>query len=347
MVIKRYKTISESNVTMLAYANSVDDILGQYAKMCSNNKRVLKKKGKKKYEDKRKWKEYNNQLIKRGEFYINPVFLETWLQEIKEMNLNKVGQPFFYPESLIKFLAILHAKGFDYRSLEGVLWAISKRMGNFPVISFSQIRRRIIQLPLLFKAKSSHLIVGIDGSGIKVSNRGEWMRQKWKIRRGWIKVVIMGDTAGNIIDVRIGNEDLDERKSARGMIRKNKKNIKKALMDGLHDCEDTFDLCAKEKIEVGIKIRENASEKGLGPRPREVKKYKELGYEQWFKEKEYGLRWPASEAIFSGVKRIFGEFVRSHKKANMYKEAKVNYHGFRFELNPWRLRRSGSARVAE
>lgn len=328
MAKKKSKTISLGTLPMLAYANSVDDILFQYAKQCFRDKRTPQKTKKKKYEDKRKWKEYNEHLIKRGEFYINPVFLETWLDETKEMNLCKVGQPYLYPPSMIRFLAILHAKGFDYRALEGVMRAISKRLGNFPVISFSQIRRRILELPLQFKAKSDNLIVGIDGSGVKVSNRGEWMRQKWKVRRGWIKVVIMGDREGNIVDIRIGNEDLDERKSARGMIRKNKKHIKKALMDGLHDCEDTFDLCDKEGIEAGIKVRENACEEGLGSRPREVRKYKELGYEEWFKEKEYGLRWPSSEVIFSGVKTIFGEFVRSHKKRCMYKEAKLKFWAY-------------------
>lgn len=328
MVKKKFKTISIGTIPMLAYANSVDEILFQYAKQCLRDKRSPKKMRKKKYEDKRNWKECNAKLIKRGEFYINPIFLETWLQETKEMNLNKIGQPYLYPPSLIRFLAILHSKGFDLRALEGVMKALSKRLGGFPVISFSQIRRRILELPLQFKAKSNELTVGIDGTGVKVSNRGEWMRQKWKVRRGWIKVVIMGDTKGNIVDIRIGNEDLDERKSARGMIRKNKKNIKKALMDGLHDCEDTFDLCDKEGIEAGIKIRENASEEGLGPRPREVRKYKSLGYEKWFKEKEYGLRWPSSEVIFSGVKTIFGEFVRSHKKRNMYKEAKLKFWAY-------------------
>ena len=328
MANKKPKTITLDTIPMLAYANSVEDILLHYAKQCFIERRSPKKKRKKKYKDNRDWKQYNAQLIKRGEFYINPVFLETWLSEIKEINLNKVGQPYMYPPSMIRFLAILHSKGFDYRALEGIMGAISKRLGNFPVISFSQIRRRILELPLQFNAKSDNLIVGIDGTGVKVSNRGEWMRQKWKVRRGWIKVVIMGDTKGNIVDIRIGNEDLDERKSARGMLRKNKKNIKKALMDGLHDCEDTFDLCDKEGIEAGIKIRENACEDGLGPRPREVRKYKYLGYEEWFKEKEYGLRWPSSEVIFSGVKTIFGEFVRSHKKRNMYKEAKLKFWAY-------------------
>jgi hypothetical protein len=30
-------------------------------------------------------------------------------------------------------------------------------------------------------------IVAIDATGMKVTNRGEWMREKWKKKRGWIK----------------------------------------------------------------------------------------------------------------------------------------------------------------
>jgi hypothetical protein len=328
MTTKKTKTIAMRNIPMLTYANSVDDLLCLYAKEYFRGKRTPKKSKRKKYEDKRNWKETNQRLIKRGEFYINPAFIETWLAEIKELNQNKIGQPYLYPSSLIRFLAILHAKGFDYRALQGIVHSLSARLGNFPVISFSQIRRRILELPLQFKAKADDLVVGIDGTGVKVSNRGEWIRHKWKVRRGWIKVVIMGDTNGNIVDIRIGNEDFDERSAARGMLRKNKKHVKKALMDGLHDCKDTFELCDELGIEPGIKIRENASPEGLGPRPREVQSYQELGYEEWRKKKEYGMRWPSSEVIFGSVKTIFGEFVRSHKKKNMYKEAKLKFWAY-------------------
>ena len=289
---------------------------------------VKRKRWGRKYIDKRDWKSYNQKLIKRGEFYINPVFLDTWLEEIKEMNAGKVGQPYFYPNSMIEFAGILWSKGFDYRALEGIMHGLSKRLGHFPVISFSQIRRRIKRLPLSFKAKSNNLVVGSDGSGIKVSNRGEWIRQKWKVRRGWIKVIVMGDKDGNIVDVRVGNEDIDERASSRGMIRENKKNIKKVLMDGYHDCKETFDLCDDLGIETGIKIRENANDEGMGRRPDEVRLYKEVGYKEWAKIKEYGLRWPSSEGIFSAVKRIFDECVRSHKKRNMHHEAKLKFWAY-------------------
>lgn len=276
----------------------------------------------------RNWKQYNEHLIKRGEYFVNPRFLETWIDEINHLNHGKVGQPFMYPDSMIQFLAILYAKGFDYRALQGIVKALSKRLGNFPAISFSQIRRRMKNLPLDFPKNAENLIVGFDGTGLKVGNRGEWIRQVWKIRRGWIKVVILGDDKGNIVDIRIGNEKLDERSASRGMLRKNKKKIKKALGDGLHDCEDTFDLCRELGIEPGIKIRENANESGLGARPDEVRLYKEIGYKEWAKKKGYGMRWVATEGIFSAVKGIFGEGIRSHKTRNMYYEAKLKFWAY-------------------
>lgn len=298
----------------------------------------VKKKQKKKYEDKRDWKTYNQKLINRGEYYINPTFLDNWLTEIKGMNSGKVGQPYFYPRSLIEFLAFFYAKNFDYRALEGITKAISKKLGPFPVICFSQIRRRIIKLDLKFSPKKSNLVVGVDGTGFKVSNRGEWIRQAWNIRRGWIKIVIMGDTEGNIVDVRIGNENLDENASGRGMLRQNHKNIDKYMGDGLHDTKDNFNLLDHLGIKPVIKIRKNASthSRGCLARRKAVLEYKKLGYKKWAKENEYGKRWLATEGIYSNIKRMFGETVKATKKRNMHHEARLKFWVYQQlkDLNP-------------
>ncbi|MEM2259048.1 MAG: hypothetical protein QXE46_04050 [Candidatus Thermoplasmatota archaeon] len=42
----------------------------------------------------RNWKEYNEQLVRRGEFYISLDFMETWDEELEEMNYKKRGRPF-------------------------------------------------------------------------------------------------------------------------------------------------------------------------------------------------------------------------------------------------------------
>lgn len=290
----------------------------------------MKKRWGKKYVDKRNWKKENEKYVIRGEFYINPVFLDRWIEETKNMNHGKVGQPYFYPDSMIEFCGMFYAKGFNYRECKGILKGLSKQLHNFPVISFSQIRRRIRKLPLSFKAKKNNLKVGSDGTGIKVSNGGDWIREKWDKRRGWVKVVIMGDTEGNIVDIRIGNEDLDENASGRGMLRKNQKNVEKYMGDGLYDAQKNFALCENLGVEPVIKIRKNASTDANGcmARKKQVLEYKELGYKKWAKQKGYGFRWPATEGIISATKRMFGESLRSHKTRNMYHEARLKFWAY-------------------
>lgn len=292
---------------------------------------------KRKYEDKRDWKETNEKYINIGYFYFNPEFLLTWNDELKQMNAGKVGQPYFYPESMIKFLAVLHCK-FDFRGLQGFMqWLSEIYKYQFPVINFSQICRRYNILDIDFKIleedMKDYLVVGVDGSGEKSTKRGGWMREKWKVRKGWIKVVIMGAKNKKdkkyVIDIRVGNEDLDERSAARGMVRKNHSNINILYADGLHENEKMFDLCEKHNIPTAIKLRENCSTKTKSPRrKREVRIYKSMPYEEWSREKCYGQRWPLTEGIISGCKRTMGEYVSATKKRNMYHEVKVKFWAY-------------------
>ena len=133
-----------------------------------------------------------------------------------------------------------------------------------------------------------------------------------------------------VIDIRVGNENLNERATAREMIRKNNEHIGKFDADGLHDCKATFNLCEKYNIPTAIKIRKNASVKTKkSPRRKEeVKIYKSMPHEEWVREKGYGNRWPITEGIFSGSKRVFGEYVSATKKRNMYHEVKLKFWAY-------------------
>ena len=293
---------------------------------------------KRKYIDNRNWKKYNEELVLRGLFYINIEFLYGWNDEIKRMNVGKVGEPYLYPESMIKFLAVLHCKGNDFRTLEGMMRGLSEICEyRFPVIDYSQICRRVnglkIDFGIMKDDAENYLEVGVDGSGEKSTKRGGWMREKWKVKKGWIKVVIMGAKGkkGNyIIDISVGNENLNERKKAREMIKRHHDKIGKLDADGLHDCKATFNLCEKYKIPTAIKIRKNAQPKAKGSprRKQEVKIYKSMPYEEWSREKNYGQRWPITEGVFSGCKRIMGEYVSATKTKNMYNEVKLKFWAY-------------------
>ena len=291
---------------------------------------------KKRYIDNRDWKETNEKYVMRGYFYFNPEFLLFWNDELERMNAGKVGQPYLYPESMIKFLAVLHCK-FDFRALGGFMRWLSETHNNFPVINFSQICRRYNALDIEFKVleedMKDYLLVGADGSGEKSSKRGGWMREQWRVKKGWIKVVIMGVKNSKekkyVIDIRVANEALDERAATRGMVRKNHEHIGQFLGDGLHDNQDTFNLCEKYGIPTGIKLRDDCSTRTKSPRRKqEVRIYKSMPYKEWSREKQYGQRWPITEGIFSAVTRIFGDSVSATKKRNMYHEAKVKYWAY-------------------
>lgn len=304
---------------------------------CNNNYSMKLKK--RKYIDNRNWEEYNEELVFRGEVLINPVFLKDWNKEIKHMNAGKVGNPYLYPNSMIEFLAVLHCKGFDFRALEGMMRGLSESgKYQFPIIDYSQICRRFnalkIDFGILPEDSDNYLLAGADGSGEKSTKRGGWMREKWKVKKGWIKVVIMGvkNKKGKkyVIDIRVGTENLNERAATREMIRDNHKHIGRFSGDGLHDCATTFKVCKEHDIPVSIKIRKNASitTRGCSARKEEVIIFKSMPYEEWAREKEYGQRWPITEGIFSGCKRIFGEYVSATKKKNMYHEVRLRFWAY-------------------
>lgn len=165
------------------------------------------------------------------------------------------------------------------------------------------------------------------GAERKTSHGGEWRKEKHGGIKDWIKITILGNIEGKIVDIRIGNSKQDEKKASRGLVRQHHKKIKKIQGDGAHENKAMFNLCEKYNFETAIKIRKNAQTKALGsPRRRkEVIEYKRMGYKKWAKKNQYGMRWKSTVGIFSAKKRIFGETVRAKKKKSAYKEVRRKY----------------------
>lgn len=147
------------------------------------------------YKDTRNWGEYNEKLVRRGEMYLSLDFLETWERDLGQMNAGKVGAPYEYPGPLMTFLGFVHVMlGVDYRGLEGFV----RGLGRFVSVvapDYTCIWRRVGMLELdirktLIEHEGKDVVISLDSSGVKVTNRGEWMREKWKVYRGWIKVHI-------------------------------------------------------------------------------------------------------------------------------------------------------------
>lgn len=229
----------------------------------------------KKYEDKRNWKEYNEKLVKRGELYLSLEFLENWKTELEKMNADKRGRPFSYPEQFVLFMAFVHLLFYmPYRQMEGFLKKLSDLVSQDIAADYSTLSKRIakmkIKLPETISEKEENVIIAVDSSGVKVTNRGEWMREKWRVHRGWIKAHIAVDIkTKETLAIEITDETATDSEKFDELIDQTEQNIegnkiKRVLGDGGYDYKECFNTLDKKKIESGIKTRINASTRSRG-----------------------------------------------------------------------------------
>ena len=68
-----------------------------------------------------KWPAYNQALVRRGEILLAFDVIDNWDAELKEMNKDKIGEPFHYPNTFLLLLG--YAKVYfhlPYRQTEGI-----------------------------------------------------------------------------------------------------------------------------------------------------------------------------------------------------------------------------------
>ena len=100
-----------------------------------------------------------------------------------------------------------------YRQLEGFTTALQILLG-LQSADYTTLFRRIQLIPLALPETnlgSGDIVVAVDSTEIKVANRGEWMREMWRIHRGWIKAHIIVDVKSKeILDIEIINEQVGD-----------------------------------------------------------------------------------------------------------------------------------------
>ncbi len=288
-----------------------------YMHSTTENKR---KRWGKNYEDKRNWSEYNEQLVVRGEFYLDFSFMDDWYRELDKANESKRGGQFKYPESFIKWLTIWKQL-VDYRGLEGIGRKIYQ-LGIIPAYpDYTTIWTRIhdlipeISMPSLREAE-----VGTDGSGLKTGNAGEYRVFKYgdpdaRMKKHLVVVITADVRTKKLLCVEVhiegkGNTEASIAMQHLSTLKGKGIKISKFYGDGAFDQGPLFDKLHSLNIKPVVKIRKNASAdyyRGSKYRRSIVREYKNKGYKQWANENEYGMRWPGTEGIFSAVKRKYGE----------------------------------------
>ena len=268
--------------------------------------------------------------MKRGEILLDLRILDRWNDELKGMNAGKEGGRFVYPEVFVMLLGYVHLLfHLPYRQTEGFLKALRKYDSRIEVPDYSTIDRRVNRLDVRLNEEDygNDLVIAMDASGVKVSNRGDWIRHKWKVKRGYLKIHIAVDVkrkkilALKVTDERVGDgrmlQPLVEEASKKGS------KIAKTVADGAYDTKSNFRYLASKKIEAVIKVRKNASSRADGCMSRKLVAQEYLrDPEAWKRSHGYGQRWIA-ESTFSSLKRTFGEYVSARSMRNMAQEIMI------------------------
>ena len=277
------------------------------------------------------WKKYNESLVKRGEVLLDFDVIDNWDSEVEKMNQRKEGRKFVYSDSFIKLLGYMRAYfHLPYRQTEGIVQ--SHAANTLPSIpDYSRICRRINRLDIKvndgYKSSLQHddfFVIAIDSTGIKVSNRGEWIRHKWSLKRGYLKIYLAVDIKKKrILSLIVTSEQVHDAKVLPKLvddITKQNKVVETAIMDGTYDNNKNFQFLSFKGINPAIKVRKNAEIRKTNHylRNKTVNMQKN-NLQQWKDSVSYGQRWTA-ETVFSSIKRMFGEYVTAIRVENMIKE---------------------------
>ena len=283
-----------------------------------------------------KWSIYNQSLVRRGEILLGFDVIKNWDTELREMNKEKVGEPFHYPNTFLLLLG--YAKVYfhlPYRQTEGI--AQGHANGKVPSIpDYTTISRRINRLDIKIndtdsknkQFKDEYIVIAIDSTGINVTNRGQWMKDKWNVRKkGYLKIhIAVNVKSKKILSIKITDEHVHDSKAlpelVENIIKSDRKlTIGKLFGDGAYEGNEIFQYLGENGILPCIKVRKNARvgwKKGNILRNLSVLAQRN-DLQKWKDSVSYGQRWIV-ETVFSSIKRMFGEYVYSVRLKNMIQE---------------------------
>lgn len=302
--------------------------------MTNLNKKQKKRWGKK-FIDRRDWPMYNEGLVKVGEYMLDMDWVESWDEELALMNAGKVGAQYKFPKSLIELQSVWHAKSNPFRMIEGMTRDLCK-IGQLPDYNdYSTANRRMNQLDFtLITPNGESIAVFSDGSGLQAVAGGEYLREKYgKKNRRWVQIIILGNPITKepvSYEVNIIPEsEADSAQHQAEELLKDDINITSFGGDGAFDKMALWNFLQEQEIQPIIKPDKNALDDTDNATRNKHAKERKKSYKKWAKKYKYGMRWPATEGIFSAIKRIFGETLHATSETGMIKEASAKIWAYK------------------
>ena len=121
------------------------------------------------------------------------------------------------------------------------------------------------------KFKDKYIVIAIDSTGIKVTNRGQWMKGKWDIRtKGYLKIHVVAvnvKTKEILSMMNVTDEHIHDSKALPGLVENIIKSEEmsttttttgKLFGEGAYEGNEIFRYLGNNGIMPCIKVRKNA-----------------------------------------------------------------------------------------
>ncbi len=279
------------------------------------------------------WKEYNEALVKRGQFtlWISDDVIEHWLHENKG---TKRGRPFTYSDLAVETLLMIREFfRTTYRATEGFGYSLIALLQiDLAIPDFTSLQKRAAKLGIdidVTKYRGKIDLV-VDSTGLKVYGEGEWKVKKhgWAKHRTWRKLHLMIDPVTHqiIAELLTGN-DVHDSQVVKTLLDETENKIGRFFGDGAYDPWDVRDKLEKRNIEQVIPPREDAvlQNRKDGKRKERDKAIREIGKhgrKEWKKRIGYHRR-SLSETAMYRMKSLFGGNLKNRKMENQKTEVRL------------------------
>jgi hypothetical protein len=164
----------------------------------------------------------------------------------------------------------VHAYVLLYQQLEGFMRALCNHVEGLKAPDYTTIWWRVAKMKVNVASnvtRDKGVTIAVDSTGSKVSNRGEWIQKKWKVKRGFIKVHVAVEVKTKQIPaIEVTREDVRDGRMFRRLVKSasNMTDLRRVIGDGAYDSKSNFRIASDMNIEPLIRVRKNPSGKADG-----------------------------------------------------------------------------------
>lgn len=281
---------------------------------------------------KRDWKQYNKQLINRGNlnFWITKKSLKFW----KAKKSKKPGRPFTYSDEAIQTMLIVRFKyQLPLRELEGLFQFLAKLQDIPQVPSYTQVCRRMqnLQLPEELVDKKNVTDLVLDTTGLKVYGEGEWCTKRYGGKSKWIKLHVAVDpNSGKLVLAEETEENAHDTQLLKKALLRCNRRKGVVLIDGIADSARCYELSQKHNKKLITPPNRKAilrKEEIYKDRNQALRAIKGLGGDElartiWGKLSGYSKR-VLVESKIASWKQLLGGDLKSKTRSRVKNEVKL------------------------